>query len=90
MAEGDWKQYVPVDVGYVCGTCGLSDFGRDRFLTLGFHATARPCGTCRDHFTPVLGPPSPDLHAGDGLPSRQRPSPLVAVVPGPADQLPLQ
>ena len=40
------------DDGFVCSTCGNSDFGVRRFLSLGFEP--HPCTNCADHFRPLL------------------------------------
>lgn len=45
----------PIEHGFVCGSCGLSDHGYARFRKHRFNPY--PCVKCRDHFEPVLGPP---------------------------------
>lgn len=46
------------DLGFVCSLCGLSDLGAARFL--GFGYKLHPCGSCIEHFRPLL-PPEPDV-----------------------------
>lgn len=38
----------PIEYGYECGTCGLSDWGFDRLTDSGF--TPHPCFRCKPHF----------------------------------------
>lgn len=38
----------PIDYGYKCETCGLSDWGFDRLMSNGF--TPHPCFRCKPHF----------------------------------------
>lgn len=40
-------------VGNWCGTCGLSDVGREQLLALGFTYTAQPCIRCAEYFATV-------------------------------------
>lgn len=47
----------PIEYGFVCAACGLSEHGFARFLKLRFDP--HPCGKCAHRFPPVLGPPAP-------------------------------
>lgn len=53
------------DLGFVCSLCGLSDLGAARFL--GFGYKLHPCGSCIEHFRPLL-PPEPDVAPEDEPP----------------------
>ncbi len=48
----DWPEpeAEPIEYGYICKTCHLSDFGVERLRSFGF--TIHPCRDCKTHFDP--------------------------------------
>ena len=58
----------PIEHGYVCVSCGLSDHGFARFVEL--HFDPHPCPKCYGHFPPLLGPSAPDEDSSSLRPDR--------------------